>query len=90
MKLHKHPVNGLRWLHTKSEIVYSFIMGVYYNTNYIINILILLTYLTWTLYDNFYICMAMIGTQLILTQTLIHFKLEEVRYGDVIKKLKFW
>ena len=38
MKLHKHPVKGLRWLYNKSEAAYSFIMNIFYNTNYIINV----------------------------------------------------
>ena len=90
-KLHKHhPVNGLKWVYDKSEQAYSLIMNVFYNINNIINVSILLCYVIWILYGNFYICMIAVITQLVLTQTLKYLKLEELKYSDLIKKLKFW
>ena len=90
-KLHnQHPVNGLRWLYNKSEAIYTFIMRVFYNINYILNVILALIYVIWILYYNFYICMIVVVIQIILTQTLKYFNMEELKYGDVIKKLKFW
>ena len=89
-KLHVHPVKRLTWLYNKSQDVYSFVMNIFYNTKYIINIVILLTYVIWVFWSNLYVCIIMIIIQVALTQTLKYFKLEELKCGDLIKKLKFW
>jgi len=89
-KLHKHPVNGLRWVYNKSEKMYSLILNVFYNLNYILNVMIALTYVIWVLYGNFYACMIAVIAQVILTQIFKHFNMEELKYSDLIKKLRFW
>ena len=47
-KLNQHPVKSLSWLYNKSELMYTFIMRIFYNLNYIITALILLGYVTWS------------------------------------------
>ena len=89
-KLHKHPVNVLRWVYNKSEAIYTFIMRVFYNLNYILNVLIILMYVIWVLYGNFYACMIAVIAQVIITQILKYFDMEELKYSDLIKKLRLW
>ena len=89
-KLNQHPVKRLTWLYNKSKVIYTFIMRVFYNLNYIITALILLVYVIWVLYDDFYVCMIAVIIQVILTQIFKYFDMEEFKYGDLIKKIKFW
>jgi len=65
-------------------------LNVFYNLNYILNVMIALTYVIWVLYGNFYACMIAVIAQVILTQILKYFNMEELKYSDLIKKLRFW
>ena len=65
-------------------------MRVFYNLNYILNVLIILMYVIWVLYGNFYACMIAVIAQVIITQILKYFDMEELKYSDLIKKLRLW